>query len=452
MRLAATQDTATRAVSRRPRLLPWLTLLALLLRLAAVLGQDHALGHVTAGSDSAAYLAQGYALMTGFDNGRLAGYGVDTHPEGLYIHLAGLVSPPLYFVFLGIPQALFPRETAVLLIRVAQAVLGAASVWLTWRLARRVTGDTRAAGLAAAALAFSPAFIHEPAQIATETLYLFLLLAALTQHSERPERVTVTGLLLGLATLTRAVLLLYPLGLALHLLLLAGPRKGLRQGLLLLTVYGLVVGSWSVYSFARWQRFVIAGEGLAAFFYIGALDAGWQGGHETDMQLLEDTGQLPDEPLARQLTYLQGAQQRISADPVGHLLRRLRELAQALLQPFGTAHYEGPPLRRMAGDWQQAGRDPADLLRLTAAEHFWPRLLIYLMHFGGLAAGLVGLWRSRHRWRQALPATGFLAYTLLLHLVLHAIPRYLFPTLPLWWIFAAAALAPALRGLRGVRR
>ena len=433
------------------RLARGLTLLAFVLRLATGLGQDHRLGYELGGSDSTAYLAQGYALASGFERGRLAGYGVDVHPEGMEINLAGLVSPPLYPLFLGIPQALFMRETAVLLIRVAQAALGAATVWLVWRLGRRITGDARAGLVAAAMLALSPAFIYESAQIASETLYITLLLAALAQHSERPGRVALTGLLLGLATLTRAVLLLFPLGLALHLLCLYGRREGLRRAALLLGVYVLVVGSWSVYNLARWERFVIAGEGLAAFLYISALEDGWQGGHETDMQLLEDTGELPKESAERQGVYLQGAWQRIGADLTGHVARRLRELGQALTQPYGTNHYEGPALRLMAQEWLREGGTPGALLRPGAGENFWPRLLIYAMHFGGLALGLAGMWLMRGRWRATTPAIGLVVYTLLAHLTLHAIPRYLFPTLPLWWIFAGATISQAGRRLQGRR-
>ena len=432
------------------RLLPSLILLALLLRLGAGLGLDHALGYRSDGSDAPWYLAHGLALVTGFDEGHLPGFLLDDYPDGPYITLKGLQPPPLYLLFVGVPQALFPREVAVLLVRMAQALLGAASVWLVWRLARATCSDERVAFCAAAALAISPAFILEATRISTETLYVFLLLAALTLYSARRDHVVHAGLLLGLATLTRAVLLLFPLGLVLHLLLVDGGRRGLKRALLLLAVYGLVVGSWTLYNLARWDRFVIAGEGLAAFFYIGALDGGWQGSAETDRQLIGDTGTLPEDPAARQAAYLQGAQQHINADPAGHVVRRLRELAAALLQPHGTGNVDGPPLRNMALDWLREGRSPP-ALQWAATEGFWPRLLIYCLHFGGLTAGLAGLWLTRSRWRQTLPLAAFIAYTLSLHFILHAIPRYLFPTLPFWWVFAAATLVWLWRGMQARR-
>ncbi len=451
MRLESPGERATaRDTSRPGRLLPSLILLALLLRLAAGLGLDHALGYRSDGSDAPWYLAHGLALVTGFDEGHLPGFLLDVNPDGQYINMKGIQPAPLYLIFIGIPQALFPRETAVLLVRIGQALLGAASVWLVWRLARAACGDERVGFCAAAALAISPAFILEATRVSTETLYVFLLLAALTLYSVRRDRVMLAGLLLGLATLTRAVLLLFPLGLVLHLLLVDGGRRGLQRALLLLLVYGLVVGSWTLYNLARWDRLVIAGEGLAAFLYIGALDGGWQGPAETDRQLIEDIGALPEDPAARQATYLQGAQQHVSADPAGHVVRRLRELAAALLQPHGTGHVDGPPLRNMVLDWLREGRSPP-ALQWATTEGFWPRLLIYFQHFVGLLAGLAGLWLTRSRWRQTLPPAAFIAYTLLLHFVLHAIPRYLFPTLPFWWVFAAATLVWLWQGMQARR-
>ena len=428
-----------------------LILLALLLRLVAVQAEDHSYGYVSDGSDGPWYLAHGYALVTGFDNGKLSEFGDEYDEGGVRIVLRRLTTPPLYLLFNGLPQAFFPREAAVLLIRVFQALAGTISVWLVWRLGRAVAGNESAAFIAALAIAISPAFIFEVTRVTTETLYIALLLAALAHHSHRREHVALTALLLGLATLTRAVLLLFPLALALHLLLVDGRRHGLRRALRLLAVYSLVVGSWTVYSLARWDRLVIAGEGAAAFLYIGALDQGWRGPQETDRQLIEDTGAFSEEPQARQASYLQGAQGRIAADPVGYLFRRLGELTDAALQPHGTGYFDGPPLRLMAQEWWREGRSPFEMLQWTTSEGFWPRLLIYVIHFVGLLAGLAGIWLSRQRWRRSLPLAAFIAYTLLLHLALHAIPRYLFPILPLCWVFAGIALHKAYERMKALR-
>jgi hypothetical protein len=70
-----------------------------------------------------------------------------------------------------------------------------------------------------------------------------------------------------------------------------------------------------------------------------------------------------------------------------------------------------------------------------------PKLVIYVFHLAGLILGAVGIWLYRRAWRVALPLTGFILYTTLVHLVLMATPRYIFPVELCWWVFAAAALA-----------
>jgi hypothetical protein len=104
--------------------------------------------------------------------------------------------------------------------------------------------------------------------------------------------------------------------------------------------------------------------------------------------------------------------------------------------------FRGESLRRLAADWLQTDRTPGGLLQLTRAEGFYPKLAIYLVHYGGIALGLTalflpGMWR---RWRSSLPVMGFILYITLLHLVLLALPRYIFPTLPFWWSLGAVVL------------
>ena len=298
-------------------------------------------------------------------------------------------------------------------------------------------------------VAVSPVFVLEPAQIATETLYIFLLAAGLTLYLERVilaesgqrGALVLTGLVLGTATLTRAVLLLFPLGLALHLLLVYGWRRGLRWSLILLLAYSVVVSSWTVYNLARWDRLVIAGEGFAAFFYIGATDAGWQGGAAVDESLNTD---LPTETDDQQDIYRDQAGAIISGDPLGYVSRRVGELASAYLLPHGTLLFSGDSLRELLQNWLRTDRSLTGLMALTQADAFWPKLALYLFHFTGMLAGLAGMVLTRQRWRVTLPLIGFILYTTLIHLVLTALPRYIFPTALFWWVFAGVTLIVVL--------
>lgn len=418
----------------------WLILaLALLLRLAYALPLDRAAPYTDPSGDSSWFLSNGYALVIGFDNGYLARLDGQTFP----IVLKNLPTPPLYLLFVGVWQALLPPETALLLIRVTQAALGMLTCYFAFRLARAAAGDSRVGLIAAGALAVSPAFVTEAAQVATETLYIALATSALALYVERrsrPAALVAVGALLGLATLTRAVLLLFPLALLPHLLLADGWRAGLRRAGLLLLVYGLVVSSWTVYSRARWERWVVAGEGFSAFLYLGASDAGWQGGSRVDEALALE---LPPETGDQQAVYRERAAALIGADPVGYVRRRALRLAEAYAQPHGTLLYSGPSLRRVLGDWLAADRTLAGLRAVMATESFWPKLAVYAFHYTALLGGLAGLWLTRRRWRWTLPLALFIAYTTVAHLVLEALPRYLFPTQVFWWVFAAAAVTVA---------
>lgn len=430
---------------------------ALALRLAAGLSQPVQPLYESSGGDSTWYLATGYALVSGFDSGNLPGYGAEQYPDGYPVLLRSLPTPPLYLLFVGLPQVLFSQTSAVVAIRILQALLGTLTCFFAYRLGRAISGDARTGLIAAGALAAAPAFVLETAQITTETLYIFLVTAALAVYAERIEShsrawLALAAALLGLATLTRAALLLFPLGLAIHLVMTGGWRVGLTRAALLVLVYALVVGSWTVYSLARWNRWVIAGEGFAAFLYLGATEQGWQGPDATDAALAAGAD-LPAETSDQQAVYLESAQAIILSDPVGYLAHRARQLAGAYAQPHGTLLFGGAGLKELVGDWLRSDRTLTGLAALAQAPGFWPKLTLYGFHYAGLILGVVGIWLTRRQWRLTLPLIGFIVYTSLMHLLLDAIPRYIFPTMVCWWIFASAALAAAwqLRQQRQVR-
>ncbi len=444
------QDKAAKLTHRRLLLI---LALALLLRLAFGLAKDPLLPYYDLGGDSLWYLGTAYAIVT------------DTPPQGSASDGANLTPPPLYFLLIGIPQALLSPAGAVMAIRVFQAILGTATCYFAYRLALLLTKRTSAGLIAAGALAISPAFIIEAAQILTETTYIFLIAGGMWLYLEsfgrhdkggvrtgapetRPDAVPdpqsrrgglalllIAAALFGLATLTRAVLLAFPLALAAYLLI---TRQSWRRAALFLLVYGLVVSTWTVYSLARWNRFVIAGNGLEAMFYIGA--TGWSGPQGTDQQLAE---------VSPELDYTEGAQAAIGQDPLGWIRRRVGELAGAYLQPHGTTFYPGESLRDLALQWLREDRSVRGLIALTRGDAFWPKLVLYGMHYAALIVGLAGMWVYRRRWQIALPMIGSIAYLTLVHLLLLALPRYLFPNEIFWWIFAAAALSQLLLPRRG---
>lgn len=479
------------------RLLPIILIAALALRLGAALAQDPLLAYASAGGDTPWYLANAYALVIGAPPG--------TYVNGYVTDVSALGQPPVYFIITGLPLALFSppphlalnngylgwhlaitttSAQAITIIRIIQAALSAATCYFAYRMAyllcsvdpsslsllprkrgegnqadrlslshasgerdgspqvRRVRGGL--AGLiAAAALAFSPVFILESADIKTETVYIFFVaggvwcfVEALAQDKNRAGRLVGAGILLGLATLTRAVFLLFPLALVVWLLV---ARVRWRGAALLLVVYALVVLTWTAYNYVRWERWVVAGTGLDGFIYYGV--AGWDDPQEVDRRLLaaQPTPEAAGTPASTEPDFTGAAGDAIMSDVPGYIQHRLGELASAYLQPHGTLFFPGDSLRDLAADWLDDDRSLNGLIALTQGNSFWQKLLVYALHYFALIFGLVGMWRTRHNWRISLPMIGFIVYTTLIHLVLLANPRYIFPTMVFWWVLAAAA-------------
>lgn len=347
---------------------------------------------------------------------------------------------------ISVPGA--PSTATVIVVRVVQAVLNTATVYFVYRITRAISRDERAGLIAAAVMALSVAMLVSTAEIQTETVYLFFLTAAMMLYVELSSGehdyhhpllwLAVSGGLFGLATLTRAVLLLFPVGLLIHALLVrwrGGRTQVTVRGVtVLLAVYVAVNAIWTGYYYARWGQVVVGAKGMSAFLYLGA-QGDWQGPEDTDAAL----GATADDPV-EDADFVEGASEIIAANPAGYLVNRVRDLARAYAQPYGTVAFPGESVRALAADWLRDDRSLGGLVALFRVEGFVPKLLIYLTHYGGIVLGLVGMWLLRGRWRASLPLMGFLLYVTLLHLLLLALPRYLFPTLPFWWCFAAVAI------------
>lgn len=115
--------------------------------------------------------------------------------------------PPAYPVFLAGLYAVTGADPVAG--RLAQVLLGATVIFLTWHVARRLFG-AGVAIVSAALVALNPFLIFISGYLLTENLFLVLLLGAFALlpaprawATASWRRVTIVGALLGLATLTR---------------------------------------------------------------------------------------------------------------------------------------------------------------------------------------------------------------------------------------------------------
>lgn len=406
---------------------------AMLLRLLFVLSLDHGAPYRDTSGDARWYLANGYALVNQLDNVYLPDYGGN---GDFPIKQSALPTAPLYLLFVGFWQTWLPDETAVLIIRLLQALMGVATCYFVYRTAQVVTQRSAVGLLAAAVIAVHPAFVLETGQIATETLFLFWVAYALWLYSDWIARqrhsvqYVAVAILLALATLTRAVSILFPVGLALHLLITKRPRGVtwrvvFAQAAVLLLIYTALASTWTVYNLARYNRLVIGAEGFASFLLYGAL-----GNFDENREAVEAVG-------GSQEALVEEFATTVSSDPTSWLQRRINELGSAYLQPHGTLFYSGDSLRDSLGTWWREDRSVSGLLALTGADHFWQKFTLYILHFTALIGGLMGMILTRNRWWLTLPLLGWIAYITLLHFFLTALPRYLFPMEAYWWVFAS---------------
>ena len=137
-------------------------------------------------------------------------------------------------------------------VRVAQALLGAVAVWLTYWIGDRLAGQR--VGLTAAAIsAVYPFFIYYSAQLLTETLFMTLILGvfALALRAEREPALgwqALLGGVVGLAALCRAEAFYVGLAIVLWTAWRAGGsnREGVGRAAAGLLCVALVMAPWVV--------------------------------------------------------------------------------------------------------------------------------------------------------------------------------------------------------------
>jgi len=402
--------------------------LALALRLFVALSHDPLALYYSGGGDTSWYLANGLAYFTGAETGMA---------HGIRFSTTAITVPPVYFIFTGLLQNIFSFSGAIIAIWVVQAIAGTLVCLFAHDLVFALKEDNRAALFAAGTLAISPVMIQEASFIMTESLYIFFIMAgiwlyvcyAMQAHKRLDWSIVVlSGAVFGIATLTRAVALLFPLGLAGHAVIYHGRihwQRGSLIAMLLLSAHVAIVSTWTIRNLRVSNRFVIAST---EFF-----PAVWRGAVENDGSPGENDALLGEQSAAEQASVI------ITREPLSYLQRRVEELLTAYLQPHGTIGLGGESLKALTHDWARSGFSAAGLWRLINGEGFWIKLLFYIWHYLGLIGGLFGMWLVRNNWRVALVPIGFILYTTLLHLVVLALPRYIFPTYPFYWIFASVA-------------
>lgn len=343
---------------------------------------------------------------------------------------------PGYPAFLAAIIIPAPVNHAPRRIKIAQALLGAASIWLIAAIAGRAAGP-RAAVSAAAIAAVYPPLVWMPAYVLSETLFSALALAAAlvlqevggpsrlaprTSHRARRASLLAGAVLTGLAILTRPAMLFFLPFAAVWL----WRKRTLADALVFVVLAAVCVAPWTIRNHRVYGRWIaVASEGGVTF---------WTGNHP----LAVGDGDLAANPAIKRA-----------------------ELAFRAAHPGVTAEELEPLYYRDALAWIR--NDPAAWLRLLARKAFYtvvPAGPSYAVHSTKyvaasvsayllvLAAAIAGVWRWRRmasRGAGPVPLWLMAAATVTAGLVFFPQERFRIPVIDPALIVTAALLAGSAR-------
>jgi len=319
--------------------------------------------------------------------------------------------PPLYPLFMIL------CGRSVLAIRLVQAIIGAASCLLVFRLCRLLFDSEAMARLAAIGLAIEPFNVFFTGLALTETLYTALLLGVMLLlarllRDRRLWAAAAAGGLIGLAILLRPALLLFPPFLLVFFLILIRPLKeAALRWILLAACAAVLVLPWTIRNFVALGAFVpTTTQGGESLWESNNPKA--DGGPMMDQGIFpEDLDKLPEVERDRALG--RAAREFILANP---------------------GRFLGSCARRFIRFWNVLPNFEGYRTPLYNAISVLGTVPVYILAVVGLIAA------CRSDWRPTLLCLVPVLYTCGLHLVFVASVRYRAPIVPYLLCLAAVGL------------
>jgi len=353
--------------------------------------------------------------------------------------------PPLYSYVLGGLFAI-TGDLDLWLPRILQALLDGATVWLTWRIGRRLLSP-RLGLIAAGAVAVHGTMIYFTGELTSATLATFLCtasVAVLLDAGERPAwwRFLLCGLVLGASTLTRAeTILVVPAAIA-FAVLRSEPRWQVRAGAAAALVGGVLVAMSpaTIYNYRARGEIVLVSTNGGVNFYIGT-DPRYHGvigaRPGPDWEVLSRTppllGYESDADLSRYWTAR--AVDKIADDPAGYAVQVTRKLGHFVHGYELASNYDLYRARRTSPV-------AAALLWTSPVFQFPGGVILPLALIGAVIA----------RRRRGVPLVlGFVAVQVATAALFFVTARFRAPVIPLLCLLAAAGAAWVYERIRGWR-
>jgi 4-amino-4-deoxy-L-arabinose transferase-like glycosyltransferase len=386
------------------------------------------------------------------------------------------IRTPIYPLFVaGIYRLFGESHTAV---AAAQAVLFALLTLVVYALTARLA--TRRVALTAALFtALFPPFPYYASLVLTEllctvlvTLGIWMAVRAIQDH--RRSDYALTGIFIGLATLTRPTYAMLPLAIVACIVVLAVARREWRIVApwgWTLAAFALVLAPWLAYNSLYFHRLTLSpAGGIGRATWEASWQGTWSGRDQADLTRLVEGHVDDDDATLDRLVATFAAERSLPVDPMltyVHQWRDIRRIWNTPTDPrvraderiVADGEYLRVGLANIARDrvGHVVRRATTGTFVLWAAEipirysdiNRVPRLIIrgiWLVQAGIFGLALIGLVMLAHR-RGALvaaPLGALLVYITAVHLPMLAEARYSLPAKPVVLALAALALAELL--------
>jgi 4-amino-4-deoxy-L-arabinose transferase-like glycosyltransferase len=312
-------------------------------------------------------------------------------------------------------------------VRVVQAVLGSFVPLLVLQLGLSCFAP-RVAWAAALASAGYPAFIAYTGLLLTETCATLVVTGAafctvLAAQSRGFAWYALIGFGLGLATLCRAELVALAGATILSMLVIPGSslRGRLSRAAVVGAVFALTLLPWTLRNYQALGAFIPLTTDGWRTLWIASYPERWLEWKAEEPLLSIEKG--ASDPLERSRRFRAAALDNLRTHPGAYAWMVLRRIPLLLIGGHSNV---------IAG-LEGTTAESAGLVRML-------KLGLLTINTLVLGAAGAGLWLCRRRWAALWPLYVTVLVPPIVYLLLFAVPRYLIPTMPVAFLFAADAV------------
>lgn len=347
------------------------------------------------------------------------GYSMESEPP----YIPSAYRPPVYTYLLALIYKIFGHS--YLAVKIFQAILGSFTCILTYIIAKKVFNRFTAL-MSSLLSAVYPAFLLYSNQILMEVtitflvvLCVYLFIGAIEQQSVRSQ--LLFGASIGLASLCKPVMLLFPVFAIIGILFIYSDRRTafLHNGIML-SAFLIILTPWTIRNYIVFDELLpVVAKGMGSEI--------WQGKYLVDEELDDFDMEI------RGRVYEMKDSLTVGLDLIEAEKKLFRLGIEYIIDhPLEFTNTMG---RKMVKLWKH----PIGATRTLPKYSVMLAELFIFLYYIMLIFAIIGIYLSKKYLHLALPMIIIIIYFTLLHGFLHAINRYRVPVLPFIIIFSSFA-------------